>query len=47
MLTEFAQMYKGLAEIRYSYDHRDQERDLLIASTDELAPEDRRRHVAN
>ena len=36
----------GLAEIRYSYDHRDQERDLLIASMDELAPEDRG-HVAS
>jgi hypothetical protein len=36
----------GLAEIRYSYDHCYQERDLLIASMDELAPEDRR-HVAS
>lgn len=39
-------MYMGLAEIRYSHDHRDQERDRLIASMDELAPEDRR-HVAS
>ena len=46
MLTEFAADVHRAAEIRYSYDHRDQERDLLIASMDELAPEDRR-HVAS